>query len=788
MIRQPRRPLRTALRALPAVLIAAAVPVLPLGSVAAYAATEQPDAPYSLDATVSPAPLTTTACAADLRCALVASPTGGDDYTVLQNALNAAGTRATAAVVDADGTVVTPAVPGTVLLGEGTYSITKPLKLPVNVNLRGSSIKTTAIKIDDAAPWANFGFSFMIRPAADQSLTAEPSPGSVNTVSDLTLNGRCIKGKGGYSETGSKEPTIVPEDPALTGCESSLGNDNNSGGGIKVGNRWTVQQVRFTNFNYFKLWVKATRDVHIIDNRWDNWFGAGSGDEDNIGGGSDNTGTVIENNQWDQTIRGNAFDFTHARNVTFRNNKVVANRYYADQRKVTGYGSVYLESVVGGTFSDNDLKGANIVLKSNANYDHSGENFDVTNTRDVVVTRNRIHDTFNTAITAVYDDYAQGTTTHVRYPGGNNTITDNVITNTAESAILITGVSNADKNAADTVTGNQITNVGVRGSTQYSGFDSVGIAIGIGNGDKVHHNSIADDQAWPTSWYGMQIGSSTTSAVSVTNIQLTDANGDGWNTTSRLLGGQRKYGALAALAPTGLTAPNGAFTWSESVAQDPATYSPVGGYRVYRNGVEVAYYPVGSPVIPGNLYSADQSGMENGVAGYTANGATVAAKTGDAAVGNGSMLVTTGSTTRTVTVNGLAVPVTAGTTYTSVTSFKALTSGGRSVRTGMTWRDATGKSLGQFAPNHRNTVASTSNWVTSSYTAVAPAGAVTAQPFLVIDNSIAGEQHLIDRVGLVAGTNTEGWTDGAYAPGNRYQVVAYRVGDFQNSTPATVIG
>ncbi|MEV8510543.1 right-handed parallel beta-helix repeat-containing protein [Actinoplanes sp. NPDC051475] len=787
MIRQPRRPLRTALRALPAVLIAAASPMLPLGMGTAYAATELPDAPYSLDATVSPAPLSTTDCTADLRCALVASPTGGDDYTVLQNALNAAGTRASAAVVDANGVVVTPALPGTVLLGEGTYSITKPLKLPVNVNLRGSSIKTTAIKIADAAPWSNFGYSFMIRPAADQSLTLEPSPGSVNAVSDLTLNGRCVKGKGGYSETGSKEPTIVPEDLPLSGCESDYATENNAGGGIKVGNRWTVQQVRFTNFNYFKLWVNGTRDAHIVDNRWDNWFGAGSGDEDNIGGGGENTGTVIENNQWDQTIRGNSFDFTHARNVTFRNNKVVANRYYAEQRKVTGYGSVYLESVVGGTFSDNDLKGANIVLKSNSGYSHTGENLNVTNTRDIVVTRNLIHDTFNTAITAVYDDYA-GAPTHVRNPGGNNTITDNVITNTAESAILITGVSNADKNAPDTITGNQITNVGVRGSTQYSGFDTVGIAIGIGDGDKVHHNSIVDDQAWPTSWYGMQIGATTSNKnISVTNIELTDATG-GWNTTSGLLGGQRKYGTLAALAPTGLTAPNGAFTWSESVAQDPATYSPVGGYRVYRNGVEVAAYPVGSPVIPGNLYSADQSGMENGIAGYTGSGATVAAKTGDAAVGNGSMLVTTGSTTGTVTVAGLAVPVTAGTAYTSVTSFKALTSGGRSVRTGMTWRDATGKSLGKFAPNHRNTVASTGNWVTSSYTYVAPAGAVKAEPFLVIDNSLAGEQHLIDRVGLVAGTNTEGWTDGAWAPGNRYQVVAYRVSDSQNSTAATVIG
>ncbi|MEV6600322.1 hypothetical protein AB0M36_26245 [Actinoplanes sp. NPDC051346] len=770
---------------LPAVLVAAASPALPVGTGPATAATAQPDAPYSLDATVSPAPLTD--CGTDVLCRLMDLPSGGDDWSYLQNELTLAGGRAQAAVVDASGTVVTPAVPATVLLREGTYSVTLPLKLPPNVNLRGASIKTTAIKIDDSAPWSNFSYNFMVRPSVNIDLdNPDPSPGSVNAVSDLTLNGRCIKGKGAYSETGSKEPTILD---TKSGCESDATTQNNAGGGLKAGHRWTIQQVRFTNFNYFRLWVIKTRDVHIIDNRWDNWGGAGSGDEDNIGGGSGNTGTVIEHNQFDQTIRGNTFDFTHAENVTFRNNKVVANRYYADLRKVAGYGSVYLESVVGGTVSDNDLKGANIVLDSNSGYLHEGENLDVTNTRDVVVTRNRIRDTFNTAVTANYDDYTNGPA-HTRYPGGNNTITDNVITNTAKSAILINGSNTADKNAPDTITGNLITNVGLdTSSTSYSGYDHVGIAIGIGNGDKVHHNTIVDDQEWPTTWYGMQIGSSGSDKIAVTNIQLTDANGEGWNVTSRTLGGQRKYGAFAALAPTNLTAPNGAFTWSESVPQDPSKYSPIAGYRVYRNGVEVASYPVGSPVIPGNLLTAAQSGFESGVAGWTLSGGTVAPKTGDAAIGNGSMLVTTGATARTVTANGPAVPVTAGATYTSVASYKAVTSGGRMVRAGITWRDATNKALGQVAvPTNKYTFASTGNWVTSSYAFVAPTGAVKAEPFLVIDNSFANQQHLIDRVGIVAGTNTEGWTDGAWAPGNRYQVVAYRASDSQASMAATVIG
>ncbi|OJF12815.1 right-handed parallel beta-helix repeat-containing protein [Couchioplanes caeruleus] len=789
MTHQPRRPLRTALRTLPAVLVAAASPALPVGTAAANAATELPDAPYSLDATHSPAPLTAADCATDVRCRLMAAPTGGDDHFDLQAALTAAGGRAQAAVVDANGTVVTPAVPATVLLREGTYSVTKPLLVPPNVNLRGASIKTTAIKIHDDAPWINFNYNFIIRPKVTIDLEgADPAPGSVNTISDLALNGRCIKGKGEYSETGSKEPTILPDEQFPSGCESDAATQNNAGGGIKAGHRWTVQQVRFTNFNYFKMWVSKTRDVRIVDSRWDNWGGAGSGDEDNIGGGAGATNTVIEHNQWDQTIRGNSFDLTHATNVTFRNNKVVANRYYADLRNVEAYGSVYFESVLGGMVSDNDLKGANIVLKSNANYLHEGENLDVVNSRDIVVTRNRIRDTFNTGITANYDDYSQSLATHKRFSGGNNAITDNVITNTAKSAIMISGMSNADKDAPDIITGNLITNVGVDGSTEYSGYDNVGIAIGIGTGDKVHHNTIVDDQERPTTWYGMQIGSSINKDITVTGIHLTDANGEGWNVTSRTLGGQRKNGVLPALAPTNLAVTNGVFTWSESTPQDAAKgYSPIAGYRVYRNGVEVATYPVGSHVVPGNLLTAAQSGFESGVTGWTLSGGTVAAKTGDAAVGNGSLLATTGATSRTVTANGPAVPVTAGTLYTSVASYKAVTNDGRMVRAGITWRDASNKSLGQVAATNRFTRASTGNWVTSSYSHVAPAGAVKAEPFLVIDNSLAHEQHLIDRVGLVAGTNTEGWTDGAWAPGNRYQVVAYRLSDSQASTPATVI-
>jgi hypothetical protein len=56
--------------------------------------------------------------------------------------------------------------------------------------------------------------------------------------------------------------------------------------------------------------------------------------------------------------------------------------------------------------------------------------------------------------------------------------------------------------------------------------------------------------------------------------------------------------------------------------------------------------------------------------------------------------------------------------------------------------------------------------MTSAYTAQAPAGAVAVQAFLMVENTLAGEVHLLDRAGLVIGTATEQWADPAAPPGH----------------------
>nr|BFE73326.1 hypothetical protein GCM10020092_066270 [Actinoplanes digitatis] len=65
-------------------------------------------------------------------------------------------------------------------------------------------------------------------------------------------------------------------------------------------------------------------------------------------------------------------------------------------------------------------------------------------------------------------------------------------------------------------------------------------------------------------------------------------------------------------------------------------------------------------------------------------------------------------------------------------------------------------------------------WINSTVTATAPAGAAYAKVLSAIDNAVVGEVHLMDRIGLVAGNVTEGWTDTQGS--GPYDIVAYQVG------------
>ncbi|GAA1658693.1 hypothetical protein [Actinoplanes couchii] len=762
---------------LPATLVA-------FGSPAQAAATADVPA-YTLSSTISPAPLNAADCGPD--CVVAPLPRGGtlDDYSALNQAVAAAAAKVVPAVMAADGTTVaTPAKTATVLLQAGTYRLTKGLRLPPNVNLRGAGIAATVLLADPTVNWKNFSYSFLVRPTDDKSA------GSSNLVSDLTVNGNCRTGAGAFDNA------TLPGNPSeICDFRTTTGASTNTAGGISVGDRWTVRQVRFTNLEYFKLWVNYATGARIVDNRFDNRGGGESGDEDNIGGGGRNDGTIIENNQFDATINGNSFDFTNAIRTVVRNNIVHTTPEVAAVRGHQEYGNMYFEGVVEATVTGNILEGSHIVLKSNAGYAHTGNNKDVTNPRDNLVAGNIIRDSATVGVALAYDDYldSDGTLGTIGYwdtkpslddpndhflrAGGNNVVRDNVIERSRETGIIAYGMTGT-KNAADTITGNRIVNAGFGGSTSYSTgagyFDTSGIGVSIGSKDVVTGNTIVDDQANPTTWYGVHIGArKASSKPTYTSV--------GGNTTSGLIGVPVRTAANAPEAPGNLTAGADGISWDESYA----TGNPVAGYRVYRDGLPVTTLTPGSATIPGNLLDADAAGLENpaaGTAGWTAGGSgtRVARSTAAGAVGGGSLQLTAATAGQISTYSKKVVP-TVGATYTSVASFQA-TGTARRVRAGIAFTDASGK-VTRLASSNASTVDATTGWMTSAYTAVAPAGAVSAQTFIMVENTVVGESHLLDRLGLVEGTATEGLTG---LPSGTYQVVAYRTDSSENSGATTV--
>ncbi|MFC3382567.1 glycosyl hydrolase family 28-related protein [Couchioplanes azureus] len=732
---------------------------------ASSAPADVPDAPaYTLAPAVGDPALTPQDCAGDPGCAAAGAPRGGglDDWAALNGAIGAAAARSSSAA------------PATVFLPAGVYTVTKPLSLPPNVNLRGSGMTATTLVIAPGSH-ANFNYSFLVRPDS----TADPVEGSTNLVSDLAVNGNCKAGAGLTDEA------VLP----AQACDHGAG--NNAGGGISAGDRWTVRHVRFTNLEYFKLWIRATTGVRAVDNRFDNRGGAASGDEDNIGGGGNATDTVVSDNQFDATQLGNVVDVVNARGLVVRRNTVFTDPAMLTRFKRPTNGSLYLEAVTDSEVSDNLFFGGNLVLKSNAGYTPTGTNKDVTNPARNIVRGNRFVGTYDAGITVAYSDYkdsdgtygrvdapvdAGDTVNHTMWSGGGNVITDNVIENSAEGGIVVLGCLQAAKSVPDTIAGNHLLNPGGRDSSFSTGcatFDAVGIGVAIGRGDRIYGNVVSGPA---TTWYGIQIGSRT-APTTATDTVLTDLSGSyPANSFGPLVVAGYRYGKSTPESPVAQPAvgtPGGTtLTWKEVYAL-PNVF--VGGYRVYRGGALVADLPVGGE-IPGNLMPADAATLENGLGGWTAASRTsVSRVTGAAAPGVGAAslaLTTTGAGL--IGATGPLVPVTAGQTYTAVASYQAQTTG-RKARTGVQWLDASGVAIGTKAySNNQYTVDGTDRWITSSYTAQAPAGAAYARVLSAVDNAVVGEVHLMDRIGLVAGTATEAWTDTEGT--GPYDVVAYQVG------------
>ncbi|MCA2213953.1 hypothetical protein [Jidongwangia harbinensis] len=764
-----------------------------LGGTGAGADSGPAEGGYTLASTVSPAPLTPAGCAADPLCAVAPAPVPGDNHPALKAAVAAAAATAVPAVVHPDGTVLTPASPATVLLAPGEYRLGASLRLPPNVNLRGSGITATTLSML-TSKWASFSYGFLLR-WEENTAVAAPSPGSTNLVADLTVNGNCREG------AGAPVPADAPARPGEI-CDFRVGTNatTNVGGGVSVGDRWTVRQVRFTNLEYFKLWVNGAKDVRLVDNRFDNWGGAESGDEDNIGGGGRHDGAVVEYNQFDRTIRGNSLDFSNAVRTTIRANTVYTDPAIARSRDIQEYGNLFLEGVQQADVADNLMYGAHIVLQSNSKYSHTGPNKDVTNPRDSTVRNNRLIDSFGAGVSVTYDDYADADGTygtlgtwqtsssdpgdHVVRPGGGNVVRDNTIERPRGTGVVVAGMMDRVKNAADTIAGNTVLNAGSGGDTEMSTgggtFETSGVGVSIGNGDRIYGNHIRDDQAHPTTWFGVHLGAR--NAVStVRNTVLTGPAGE-TNVVDGLIGVPVRLAAAAATAPAGLTVAGTTVTWAESY---PVAGAPVAGYRVYRDNVAVADLPLGSAAVPGNLITDADAGVETDAAGWTPVGnTTVAHYRGTGALGAGSLALTA-SAAGSVNAAGRPVPVTAGQTYTTVSSYRALTGPGRRSRAGIEYYDANQVRISRLASFNYSTVDQPGTWITSAHTSVAPANAAYAKVFVLVDNAVAGEVHLVDRLGLVAGGATEQWTDPVAAPGVTYRVAAYRQGDAQPGWLAT---
>ncbi|MFI1991638.1 carbohydrate binding domain-containing protein [Actinoplanes sp. NPDC020271] len=780
-----------------AVLPMVAVPTFP--SQAAFAAGSTPPV-YSLAATVAPAPMTLADCN-DPTCIVAPAPSGNDDYPTLNNLILLAAGRTVPAVLDAANNVVTPATTATVFLGEGTYRVGKVLKLPANVNLRGRGITATTVSMITANN-VNFNYASIISWDFNHQIAGATS----NLVSDLTVNGNCREG------AGQPVPSDMPGRPGefcdFRGADGKAASTN-SGGGVSAGDNWTVRQVRFTNLEYFKVWVgNGVTNVRIVDNRFDNWGGAESGDEDNVGGGSRNDGVIVEYNQFDKTIRGNSFDFTNAIRTTVRNNVVRSDGTIATARKDKSlYGNMYFEGIQQAAVTDNVLWGAQIALKSNSLYAHSGENKDITNPRDSIVSGNRISYSGETGISVTYDDYKDGPNAsnlgqpgswtdkstptdafHVVRLGGNNVVRDNVIEYTGRSGIMVNGSYASAKNAADTIAGNVVHNAGWGGSTVYDSgagyFDTAGIGLSIGVGDQVYGNTIEDDPAKKTTWYGIDLGARRAS-TSPTGTVLTGPAGE-VNTVNNVIGTAYHDQTKISEPVTNLAAGGKVLNWDEAY---PLDGRPIRGYRIYRDGNVVGDLPIGSVSIPNNIMTADESNFENasaGTAGWVAGTRTTLTRVaGNGSRGNASMALTSSGTGE-VSFSGRKINVTPGQVYTSVLSARAMSTAaaGKQVRAGVRITFANGTTQ-KWATSNKTAIDSYANWITSYYTFTVPADAVSVEPWYLIEGTVAGDAHLVDRLGLVAGTRTEQFTE-ANGPANAvYHVVSYTADD--NSMPQSVV-
>lgn len=351
--------------------------------------------------------------------------------------------------------ILTAALPGsTVTLGAGTFSISKPLKVPANVTVTGSGTASTVLQLAPGS-WSNFSYAYLVMPA-----------GAGATIRDLTVDGN-------YSSN--------PAAPA------------NTGGGIAAGDDWTVASVRFTNFNYFKMWINKVQNVTVRDCTFDA-IGGISGGQDNIGGGGTENVT-ISGNTFAPSTRGNAIDLLRSKNLTIANNTLAAEP--GRER------NVYLEGVQGATVTGNSLTNGSISAGTDKAYSSTTI---VSNPSNIRITGNTITSAVSQGIGIVYDTDARGLIT-----GGGNEVSNNVINGSGRSGIVIIHCAAGVATIPDRITGNTVTNAFGKGGTSWgTGCGTVqasGISVTAGTDTVIDSNTVLDTRSPLVTAYGVWAGS-----------------------------------------------------------------------------------------------------------------------------------------------------------------------------------------------------------------------------------------------------------------------------------------
>jgi hypothetical protein len=353
----------------------------------------------------------------------------------------------------------------TLYLPAGTYRISQPLRMPSRSRLIGAGKRQTTLLLDRRS-WANFSYSFMV--------TSRRTDGGMTsgvTVADLTVNGN--------------RSNVDPEDGTPDGAA-------NAGGGIKAGSSWTVTRVRFTNLNYFKMWVYQVSQVTVRGCQFDALGGSASLN-DNIGGGQ-SRGVLVEGNLIDASATGKAVDLVRSSNVVITRN--VVNGVPGSSHAIN------LEGVSGATVSRNIISHAGISVRSESAYQFAAP---VHNPSKVVIRDNVVKDAPGPGISIQYD-----TSAHGQLPGGGNTVSGNTVSRAALAGVAVVGCGPDEVAAGDVLSRNWVVDPFTSGWTRWDtgcgSFDPVGIAISAGVGDQVTDNAVRDTRQPALTYWGISLG------------------------------------------------------------------------------------------------------------------------------------------------------------------------------------------------------------------------------------------------------------------------------------------